>query len=45
MVSVLAARGVALIEGVVEGLELPAVRPVLDPAPGRCCVRIDLKSD
>ena len=28
----------ALIEGVVEGLELPAAKPVLAPAPGMCCV-------
>jgi hypothetical protein len=34
----------ALIEGVVEGLELPAVKPVLAPAPGMCCVRLELKT-
>jgi predicted ArsR family transcriptional regulator len=28
----------ALIEGVVEGLELPAAKPVLAPTPGMCCV-------
>jgi predicted ArsR family transcriptional regulator len=28
----------ALIEGVVDGMELPAAKPVLDPAPGMCCV-------
>jgi len=28
----------ALIEGVVDGLELPAAKPVLAPVPGRCCV-------
>jgi len=35
----------ALIEGVVEGIELPGVTPVLAPRPGRCCVslRIDAK--
>ena len=35
----------ALIEGLVEGLQLPAVKPVLAPAPGMCCVRLDLKAD
>jgi predicted ArsR family transcriptional regulator len=30
----------ALIEGVVGGMELPAARPVLDPIPGMCCVRV-----
>lgn len=34
----------ALIEGVVEGLELPAARPVLAPAPGMCCVRLRLET-
>ena len=35
----------ALIEGVVEGLDLPAAKPVLDPVPGMCCVcvRLDKK--
>jgi predicted ArsR family transcriptional regulator len=28
----------ALIEGVVEGLEFPAAKPVLAPTPGMCCV-------
>lgn len=28
----------ALIEGVVEGMELPAAKPVLAPTPGMCCV-------
>jgi predicted ArsR family transcriptional regulator len=28
----------ALIEGVVEGLELPSAKAVLDPTPGMCCV-------
>ena len=28
----------ALIEGVVEGLELPTAKPVLAPTPGMCCV-------
>jgi predicted ArsR family transcriptional regulator len=28
----------ALIEGVVEGMEVPGAKPVLDPAPGMCCV-------
>ena len=35
----------ALIEGVVEGLQLPSVKPVLAPEPGQCCVRLDLKAD
>ena len=30
----------ALIEGVVDGMELPAAKPVLDPVPGMCCVRV-----
>jgi predicted ArsR family transcriptional regulator len=34
----------ALMQGVVEGLELPGVRPVLDPRPGRCCVSLRLKA-
>lgn len=34
----------ALIEGVVQGLELPGLRPVLAPEPGMCCVRLDLRS-
>jgi predicted ArsR family transcriptional regulator len=34
----------ALIEGVVEGLELPAARPVRAPAPGMCCVRLRLET-
>jgi predicted ArsR family transcriptional regulator len=33
----------ALIEGVVEGLELPAAKPVLAPAPGMCCVCVRLE--
>ena len=32
----------ALIEGVVEGIDLPGVRPVLAPEPGMCCVRLEL---
>jgi predicted ArsR family transcriptional regulator len=32
----------ALIEGVVQGLELPGARPVLAPAPGMCCVSLRL---
>src|SRR5262245_23842834 len=35
----------ALIEGVVEGLQLPAAKPVLNPAPGMCCVRLDLNAN
>lgn len=34
----------ALIEGVVEGLEVSTVRPVRDPAPGRCCVRLRVET-
>lgn len=30
----------ALVEGVVEGLALPGVKPVLDPKPGMCCVAL-----
>lgn len=33
----------ALIEGVVEGLELPAAKPVLAPAAGMCCVCVRLE--
>ena len=33
----------ALIEGVVEALELPAAKPVLAPAPGMCCVCVRVK--
>lgn len=33
----------ALIEGVVEGLELPAAKPVLAPAEGMCCVCVQLE--
>ena len=32
----------ALIEGVVEGLDLQGAQPVLDPKPGRCCVTLRL---
>lgn len=32
----------ALIEGVVEGMELPAAKPVLAPTPGMCCVCLRL---
>lgn len=34
----------ALIEGVVEGLALPAVKPLLDPTPGMCCVCVRVSS-
>src|ERR1051325_2415815 len=34
----------ALMEGVVAGLDLPGVRPVLDPRPGLCCVALRLKA-
>lgn len=40
---VVCGMNLALIEGVVEGLELPAAKPVLDPAPGMCCIRVVLK--
>jgi predicted ArsR family transcriptional regulator len=33
----------ALIEGVVEGLDLPAAKPVLAPTPGMCCVCLRLQ--
>jgi predicted ArsR family transcriptional regulator len=33
----------ALIEGVVEGLELPAAKPVLAPVTGMCCVCVRLQ--
>ena len=33
----------ALIEGVVEGLQLPAVKPALAPVPGMCCVCLRLE--
>jgi hypothetical protein len=32
----------ALIEGVVSGLDLTGVIPVLDPKPGMCCVALCL---
>jgi len=32
----------ALVEGVVEGLDLPGATPVLDPKPGMCCVSLKL---
>ncbi len=34
----------ALIEGVVAGLELPGVKPVLAPRPGLCCVSLELEA-
>lgn len=34
----------ALIEGVVDGVDLPGANAVLAPAPGRCCVSLKLKS-
>jgi predicted ArsR family transcriptional regulator len=33
----------AVVEGVVEGLDLPGVTPVLDPKPGMCCVALRLQ--
>jgi predicted ArsR family transcriptional regulator len=33
----------ALIEGVVSGLDIPGVKPVLDPKPGMCCVALRLE--
>ncbi|MGH7712820.1 MAG: hypothetical protein ACREOG_16135 [Gemmatimonadaceae bacterium] len=36
------AMNLALIEGVVAGLNVPGVRPVLDPKPGMCCVALRL---
>ncbi|HEY5546248.1 MAG TPA: hypothetical protein VIK50_09355 [Gemmatimonadaceae bacterium] len=34
----------ALMEGVVEGLDLPGLKPVLDAKPGMCCVALRLKA-
>lgn len=34
----------ALMEGVVDGLGLPGVVPVLNPQPGLCCVSLQLKT-
>lgn len=34
----------ALLEGVVEGLDLPGLKPVLDPKPGWCCVTLRLSA-
>jgi predicted ArsR family transcriptional regulator len=34
----------ALMEGVVDGLDLPGVKPVLDPKPGMCCVTLRLRA-
>ena len=33
----------ALIEGVVAGLDVPGVKPLLDPKPGMCCVALKLR--
>lgn len=33
----------ALMQGVVEGSDLPGVKPVLAPRPGRCCVTLRLQ--
>lgn len=33
----------ALLEGLVAGLDVPGATPVLDPQPGLCCVRLDLE--
>ena len=41
---VVCGMNLALVEGLVEGLRLPSAKPVLDPAPGTCCVRLDLKA-
>ncbi len=32
----------ALMEGIIEGLDVPGVEPVLDPQPGMCCVALRL---
>ena len=32
----------ALVEGLVDGLQLPGARPVLEPQPGMCCVCVRL---
>ena len=34
----------ALMEGVVEGIDVPGVEPVLDPRPGMCCVALRLNA-
>lgn len=34
----------ALIEGVVDGMEFPAARPILDPVPGMCCVCVRVET-
>lgn len=39
---VVCGMNLALVQGVVEGLDLPGVRPVLAPKPGMCCVAIKL---
>ena len=41
---VVCGMNLALVQGLVEGLQLPSAKPVLDPAPGMCCVRLDLKA-
>ncbi|HEV8599678.1 MAG TPA: hypothetical protein VGQ69_09990 [Gemmatimonadales bacterium] len=34
----------ALMQGVVAGLQLPGAKPVLDPKPGSCCVTLRLRA-
>jgi predicted ArsR family transcriptional regulator len=41
---VVCGMNLALIEGVVEGLQLPAAKPVLALAPGMCCVCVELET-
>jgi predicted ArsR family transcriptional regulator len=43
---VVCAMNLALIEGLLDGIGVPAGRAVMDPAPGRCCVAVrDLPHD
>jgi len=37
---VVCGMNLALIEGLIDGLGLPGLRPVLEPRAGRCCVAI-----
>lgn len=39
---VVCAMNLALVRGIVEGLDLTGARPVLDAKPGRCCVCVEL---
>src|ERR687895_416941 len=37
---VVCAMNLALVEGLLDGIGVPADRAVMDPAPGRCCVAV-----